>query len=511
MNRNSILDLRWLYVLAICAVILGGIFRLYNLDSKICWLDESYTLLRISGFTVEEILTEASTGHISRVGDLLQFQKLNKEKDAASTIYASAIEDPHIPPLYYLLERTWCSLFGDSVTAVRGLSVIFSLICLPLVWLMAIELFGNKSVAAIATTIMALSPIQVLYAQEARPYSLWCLAILCMSISCLKALKMGKPWWLIYALSAGLALWIHPLSLLVLAANAAYVCILSVKNNNVDKLSSFALSSVIGLLIFSPWIYVMVTQLETIKARTSWTAVKASNQADWLFDLAYPFIDMPTTEFFAILAVAIPLMQLFAIGAFLFTKQRRPFLFIACLGLIPTLSLLAPDFFLGGMRSFIPRYLFPLYLSLVLSLAYVIGASLASTRRWLNVFGILLTVIFLSIAIRSDWLMLNEKTWWNKEHSNYLIPIAETINKAKNPYLFSQAGVGTMLVMSHLLRPEIPVTLLSVQHLDKLPTDASDIYLLNPTPQFLLQLKAKNICNMTVQDSIGHLWKLEAK
>jgi hypothetical protein len=47
--------------------------------------------------------------------------------------------------------------------------------------------------------------------------------------------------------------------------------------------------------------------------------------------------------------------------------------------------------------------------------------------------------------------------------------------------------------------------------LEKLPENASDIYLLNPTPQFLLQLKTKNICNMAPKDSIGHLWKLEAK
>ncbi len=232
---------KWLFLLAILATLAGGFFRTYNLDSKICWLDESYTLLRISGFTVEEILTEAQNGHISRVGDLLKFQQLNMDKDASHTIYTSAVEDPHIPPLYYLLERSWCSFFGDSVAVVRGLSAVFSLLCLPLVWLAAIELFGSNRVAAVATILMALSPIQVLYAQEARPYSLWCLAILAMSICCLKAMKLGKQWWLIYALTCGIALWIHPLSIFVLIAHALYVSILALKDNRYENLQPLAI------------------------------------------------------------------------------------------------------------------------------------------------------------------------------------------------------------------------------------------------------------------------------
>lgn len=496
-------------MLAILVTLAGGFFRTYNLDSKICWLDESYTLLRISGFTVEEILTEAKNGHISRVGDLLKFQQLNKDRHAGNTIYTAAVGDPHIPPLYYLLERSWCSFFGDSLAVIRGLSAVFSLLCLPLAWLAAIEIFSNKRVAAVATILMALSPIQVLYAQEARPYSLWCLAILAMSICCLKAMKLGTKWWLMYALVSGIALWIHPLSIFVLSAHALYVIILALKDNSYENLPPLAMSGATALTIFSPWIYVMITHMETIKARTNWTTASTDNQADWLFDLSYPFIDLPTTEYFAMLAIAIPLLQLFAIAAFLYSKQGKPFLFIACLGLIPTLSLLAPDLFLGGMRSFIPRYLFPLYLSLLLSLAYLI-ATLLSSKRLLNAIGIVLLSIFLFVAGRSDWLMLHEKTWWNKEHSNYLIPIAETINNTENAYLYSAAGVGTMLVMSHLLKPEIPITLLSVQPLKQFSAaakTAGDIFLLNPTPKLLLDLKL--IGNLTPQDPAGHLWKIE--
>lgn len=498
--------LQTLVVLAICAVVAGLFLRTYNLGNKLCWLDESYTLLRISGFTVEEILYEANTGHISSVADLIKYQKLNKDKNAASTIYASAVEDPHIPPTYYLLERAWCSAFGDSIATVRSLSVVFSLICLPLIWILCQECFASQAVAAIATTLMALSPIQVVYAQEARPYSLWCLVILTLSICFLKAIRTGKFWWLLYALTGGLALWVHPLSILVLVGNAIYSCIVSIKNNNRQLLYPFTLASAVSLILFAPWLYVMISGIETIRART---ASATAYQSDWMFDISCPFIDLPTTEFFAILAIAIPLMQLVALVAFIYNKQRKTFLFLACLGLIPTLSLIAPDFFLGGMRSFIPRYLFPLYLSLVISMAYLIAALINSKKQWHCLCGGLFFSFLIIVGLRSDWLMVQERTWWNKQHSNYLIPIADIINHAEQPYLISAAAMGTNLVLSHLIKPDTPIRILAGQPLEALPTAASNIYLLNPPAKLLLDLKEKGLCKMAPQDKNGHLWRLE--
>jgi len=486
-------------------VIAGCLLRVYQMDNKICWLDEAYTMLRISGFTVEEILVESANGGISRMGDFLKFQGLSKQKEAASTVYSCAIENPHSPPLYYLLERQWCNWFGSSVFTVRSLSAIFSMLCLPLVYVLCIQLFGCRAIATINTTLMALSPIQVLYAQEARPYSFWCLAILLMCVTLLKAVQSGRTWWLIYALSSAFALWVHPLSIFVLAAHALYLGVLAAKNKSWQNIPAFSLSALGGLIIFSPWIYVMVLGLETIRARLSSTV---NRQGDWIFDISYPFIDLPTTEFFAILAFAIPAMQLIAMAALVFTKKRKPFLFLACLGLIPTLSVLTPDLFLGGLHSFIPRYLFPLYLSLVLSMGFLIDTLINAKKNWQVIIGAVFFAMLWIIGLRSDWLMLQETTWWNKEHSNYLMPLAGKINKAQKPYLYSAAGVGTMLVLSHLLKPEIPVQLLD-RKIESLPAGASDIFLLNPPPDLIISLRSRNICKMAPLDPMGRLWKLE--
>ncbi|MBX9772010.1 MAG: hypothetical protein K2X29_11595, partial [Candidatus Obscuribacterales bacterium] len=113
------------------------------------------------------------------------------------------------------------------------------------------------------------------------------------------------------------------------------------------------------------------------------------------------------------------------------------------------------------------------------------------------------------VGLRSDWLMVQERTWWNKQHSNYLIPIADIINHAEQPYLISAAGMGTNLVLSHLIKPDTPIRILDGQPLEALPTSASNIYLLNPPAKLLLDLKEKGLCKMAPQDKDGHLWRLE--
>ncbi len=81
--------------------------------------------------------------------------------------------EPH-PPLYYSLLRAW-RVFGESEAALRSLSVLFSMGAILLVWAGARELMGGAAgrgkVALLAAALAALSPMQIFYAQEARPYA----------------------------------------------------------------------------------------------------------------------------------------------------------------------------------------------------------------------------------------------------------------------------------------------------------------------------------------------------
>ena len=75
------------------------------------------------------------------------------------------------PPLYYMAIEGWMRLFGTSAVAMRSLSLVASVLTLPLIYLIAIELFDWRRGLA-AMLIFALLPLQVSFAQDARTYTL---------------------------------------------------------------------------------------------------------------------------------------------------------------------------------------------------------------------------------------------------------------------------------------------------------------------------------------------------
>ncbi len=80
------------------------------------------------------------------------------------------------PPLYYMAIEAWMQLFGTGEVAMRSLSLVASVLALPLVHLIGKELFGRRC-GLISALVFALSPMQVSFAQEARPYALLLLPV----------------------------------------------------------------------------------------------------------------------------------------------------------------------------------------------------------------------------------------------------------------------------------------------------------------------------------------------
>jgi mannosyltransferase len=75
------------------------------------------------------------------------------------------------PPLYYLLLNLWLSVAGRSEESVHGLSVVFSVLCVPVAFWAGWALFGRRT-AWIAALLAAVNPFLTQYAQEGRMYSL---------------------------------------------------------------------------------------------------------------------------------------------------------------------------------------------------------------------------------------------------------------------------------------------------------------------------------------------------
>ena len=86
--------------------------------------------------------------------------------------------DQH-PPLYYSLLHLWIELFGELQGAVRTLSALVSTLTLPVFYLAARRLL-DRSTAAVAAGILAISPFHVQFAQETRMYALLTLEAACV-------------------------------------------------------------------------------------------------------------------------------------------------------------------------------------------------------------------------------------------------------------------------------------------------------------------------------------------
>lgn len=126
-------DKLWVY-----PVFFGTIFRLFGLTSSSIWHDEGYTMW------------------------LLRYNPIE--------IISRTARDVH-PPGYYLIAKLWVSVFGNSVFAIRTLSVLFSLGIIYLVYKIVEKLFNDRA-AFWASMFVALSPFMVRFAQEARMYGI---------------------------------------------------------------------------------------------------------------------------------------------------------------------------------------------------------------------------------------------------------------------------------------------------------------------------------------------------
>jgi hypothetical protein len=124
--------------LAIVITLIGGGLRILLLDHKGMWLDETFSVWLANHSVVE----------------LLQW---------------TAKIDQH-PPLYYLLLHYWVALNGDTPHSVRLLSALFGAGTIPIVYLIGKRMSGAIMGLA-AAVLLALSPFNIRFAQEARMYT----------------------------------------------------------------------------------------------------------------------------------------------------------------------------------------------------------------------------------------------------------------------------------------------------------------------------------------------------
>ena len=539
---------KWVFPLIIVLVI-GIFFRFANLDRKFYWIDETYTSLRVSGYTEAQIIKEISYKQIVLPSDLQKYQQINPEHNLTDTLHSLATEDPQHPPMYYILARFWAQWFGSSVTAMRSLAAVISLLVFPAIYWLAWELFESSAVAWMAIAIFAISPYHILFAQEARQYSLWTLSTILSTAALLRATRATDEnqnpirlvyHWTMYALMTAMGLSTHLLFVCVAAAHAIYITIMA-NWRNIKTFIPYYATALVTFIFAIPSLANAVANLDQIISTTVWAQQTNFLRlvTRWVGSVTIAFFDIGIdgTANFTQLAFLIPvsliILALVGYAIYFLYKQAPTGSWLLILLLISTtaLFLAVPDIFKGGRRSANPRYLVPCYVGIQLAVAYLLSTKITTNldnfkqqRLWKTVIVALFSAGIISAGVSSG-----ADSWWNKG-SGWLradLEVIRIVNAAKNPLIVSDTNIAYIMPLSYRLQPKVKLLIQPRCYTScyenrkwprekpqppKIPGGFSELFLYRPSSVLRSAIEEQNY---QIDPAVGNvelnLWKISKK
>ncbi len=478
----------WLRILLVTLLVLGVFFRLVNLDRKVYWYDEGFTSLRVGGYTIPEVVQQSFNGQVISVADLRdRYLSPDSGRGFFGTIKSLAVEDPQHPPIYYLMTHLWMQWFGNSVAAIRSLPALISLLVFPCAYWLCIELFKSSLTGWIAMAIIAVSPFHVLFAQEAREYSLWTVTILLTSVTLLRAMRLKTVHsWGIYALTLAISLYTFLFSVFIAIGHGIYV----ISSAHSKMVSAYLKATFIGFIAFIPWFLVVVNSHKRVNDSTSWmtnTAIPLLQLASlWLKNIGGIFFKSTKFDLFLLTVIITFLGYSFY---FVFRHTAKiVWLFILTLFGVTALALLVPDITFGGQRSIQARFLIPCYLSIQLAVSHLIATKISCKNVAIlqHKFWLVVTLAIFTGGVISSAIFSQSEVPWTKLKNYNDYKIARTINQATNPlvvvsnYPSYDTNVSYLFSFSHLLDAKVKLQLVDGNNIPSIPEGFSNIFIYNP-------------------------------
>lgn len=515
---------------ALIILFIGICFRFTHLDNKVYWIDEVHTSLRISGYTRQEFVTQAPTNQIISQQQLHQFQTLTPTRDFRQAVRAIASSEHS--PLYYILARLGIQSLGSSINITRGVATLLSLLAFPCIFWLTYELFSSPLISWLSVAIFAISPFHLLYAQEAREYSLLTAAILFASASFLRAIKKSRVInWLWYLLGIVVGLYTQPLAGFALLSHGIYLLIINqFKWRKI--LTIYTIVSVLGLVLFIPWIIVFINNGDGVGnwinrniSVTTWLQRWLVNLSSLFFDLQVGYQDnifnIETGKDLNVFSKAIyPFIGLMLVSLIIYAlyylwlnAPGKSSLFIFSLIGTTAVIQIIPDLLGGGQRATIGRYLIPIYLGIEIAVVYLLTSKLydLNSRTKFKSLWLIITVVIFSLGSLSCRQILQANTWWNKYSSYYNYELAQIINKNSNNLVVAEnKRISRLTSLSYLLKQDTKFLLLNQQvPLWQITENTKNVYIFRPYPETLQLLRDKYKSNLISLDKSNHLWLIK--
>lgn len=228
MNRvKRVLETRPFPQSLLLLTLLGLVIRIPNLGRDSLWLDEAISFLA----------AELPIGQI-----------LN-----------NTVQSSH-PPLFYFLLSLWSPFASESDAALRGLTLFWGVLLIPLLGIVARDLLEDEQLGLLAALLIAVSPFHLLYSHELRMYTqLMFLVTLGTWLYWRLGERSGVTMWLAVGFVWLTAVYTHLFATLALIAINVHAFVQPERRPVFRRL--FVLSATIAIL-FLPFLFTIVGESE---------------------------------------------------------------------------------------------------------------------------------------------------------------------------------------------------------------------------------------------------------
>ena len=523
MRTETHLNPKWQSIIrwsAIGCLILGIVLRFWHLDRGIFWFDEVATTIRSSGHLSEDLLKHEFTGKLVRPADLLAY--LDSEGMSWRDTWRALTSRPEHPPLYFLLTRLWMDWFGSNPASLRSLAAILSLGLFPALYWLGWELTRSPATGWVAIAIAAVSPFHVLYAREARQYSLWAALVVLAIAALLRATRLGaearslKDWWRAwwpYGLTLALGFYTALLTAYVALGHGVYALLLD-RGRPGRQVGSMIVTGVAAIVVCAPWLRVLIRGWDTAKASTEWML----NEREPRKQILQRFADHIARAFVQLVpdrppqftgpSILFAVMAVVVLGLLVWGSSLRVWGAVLTLALVPIGCLAIPDLIDRTSRTLPPRYWTPTILALQVAGALVAVQAFQHRRsldRWVAL-GMVVMLLTVS-GVSSVRLSQAPSNWMTKMIGAGLPPLVEQINQSARPIVIADGAsyrAGNTVSLALWLNPTARLYLLP--DFDRLSPAAlaqmarqvtppsqpvSDLYALNLTDKARQQIQAQ--------------------
>ena len=225
-------------------------------------------VVRLVGITRESIwLDEACSIRSSQHG--LAFVFTSNARDST-------------PPLYFLGLHLWLRVLPGTDTAIRGFSVLWSLAGGVALWGLA-RAIGGRAAGLLALALLAVNPLDIYYAQEARMYAPAAALATASSLLLwlwLQARADGRPAWrtgAAYSACAAALILTHYVGIAVLLAQGVFALALCAVRRDARAAAQYCAFALLCSALFAPWLaFVLLGEGALNTANFGWIRIPSA-------------------------------------------------------------------------------------------------------------------------------------------------------------------------------------------------------------------------------------------